>query len=112
MDWDTGNASVQLTAGRKKAYRLTRGGTISKWTLVGDATGSAVVNIRKCAFGSFPGSLASIVAAAKPTMSAARVAESAVLTGWTTGLTGGDMIEFELESCSGLASLTIELTVT
>lgn len=101
------------TAGKVLRYRLTRGGTITRWTMAsGDGTtGSAVIEVKTCSYAGFPGGLASITGSAKPTLTSGVNAESTTLTGWTTTLAAGDMIEFSLVSCSLLRSVTLILTV-
>lgn len=106
VGWDSQSA---LPSGLVHEVYARSNGTINTWTIIGDQTGSATFAISKCARASYPGSLASIVAAAAPTMSSAATATSSTLTGWTTAVTAGDVIRVTLSSVSGLNRVQIVL---
>lgn len=98
-----------LPSGLVQDVYVRSSGTITAWTLIADATGSASVAISKCAYSGYDGSLSSIVASAPPTLSSAVKATSSTLTGWTTSVTAGDVLRFTLSSASGLDRLVIVL---
>lgn len=101
------------TPGTKRFTRVPVTGTVTKATIIGDVSGSAVVDVRTSTFSSYP-TTGSIAASAKPTLSSAQKAEDATLTGWTTTITAGDMLEFVLDSVTTCTTVTvlIELAVT
>lgn len=105
-----GGASVPLV-GSKGYLRVPYSCTITQWTMIGDVSGSAVITVKACAYGSFPTTV-SIVASAKPTLSSAQNATSTTLTGWTTALALGDVLEFNLDSIATSKRVILELEVT
>ena len=74
--------------------------TIKRSTLLADASGSVVVDLYKCTYANFDGSAThpvvgdKITASAPPTLSSAVKAQDSTLTGWTTTMTAGDILEF------------------
>lgn len=108
---DGGGSAV--TTGAKKVYvTVPFSGTITKWRLQADQTGSAVLDIWKDAFANTPPTVAdTITAAAKPTLSSAQAAESSTLTGWTTAVTAGDVIEVNVDSASTVQRLILDLFI-
>ncbi len=89
-------------------------GTITKVRLVSTAgAGSIVIDIWKDTFANFPPTVAdTITAAAKPTLSATDNYEDSTLTGWTTAVTAGDVLGFNVDSVTSVVSFTLELTIT
>lgn len=85
--------------------------TITGWTLLADASGSAQITVKKCSDAGFP-TTSSIVASAPPLISSAQKGESSMLTGWTTAITAGDILEFNLDSVTTCERLTLELKLT
>ena len=81
--------------------------------MLADQSGSAVVDIWKDTYASYPPTGAdSITASAKPTISAATKSEDATLTGWATSISAGDTLRFNVDSASTITRLTLILTVT
>lgn len=86
---------------------------IQSVTLLATSTGSAVVDIWKVPYASFPGTVANtICAAAIPTISSSNKYQDTTLTGWTTDIDDGDTIRFNVNSVSGITKLTINLKIT
>jgi len=86
--------------------------TITKCTLIADTTGSCVVDIWKAAYANLPAADGnSITASATPTISSAIKYQNSTLTGWTTAITSGDSLYFNVDSCTTITRLTINLTV-
>jgi hypothetical protein len=86
--------------------------TISKVTMLADQSGDVVVDVWKTDYPSHPpldsdsitgGNEAQIVAAAK--------SQDSTLTGWTTSITAGDILAFNIDSCSNIQRLTVSLEV-
>jgi len=89
-------------------------GLITKWRIVGQSSGSAVVDVRKSTYADYP-TTASIAGVSKPTLVSAQKAESTTLPGWTSALVAGDMLEFVLESMptlTGRVTVLVEVTLT
>lgn len=92
---------ADVTPGGKFLIQLEKTFKASSYGLVGDASGSIVLGIRKA---STIGGLASIVASAPPTVSSAQSVRSSTLTGWNTDWFAGDFLEVSVISSSGSAT--------
>jgi hypothetical protein len=107
--WDGGGAAI-VTPVTEVVVFFERTATIRSATLIADAVGSCVVDVRKKARTSLPASSGdSICASAKPTLSTNRTSRDTTLTGWTTAVAAGDTLTFVLESASGISALSIVL---
>jgi hypothetical protein len=83
---------------------------ILEWTLLADTTGSIVVDIWKDTYANYPPIDAdSITAATTPTITTADKNTSSTLTGWTTTITSGDVLAFNVDSVTTLTKVTIVL---
>jgi hypothetical protein len=80
-------------------------------TLAQPASSSIVVDIKKSTYANFP-STSSICASAKPTISSAQRAQDSTLTGWTTAIAAGDILEFNVDSATTVTNATVALKVT
>ena len=86
-------------------------GTIQKVVvLTTGGPGSAVIDIRKTSYASFP-TATSICASALPTLSSATEYQDSTLTGWTTALAANDILLFHLSSASTFTSITISVYI-
>lgn len=86
--------------------------TITGWTLLADQSGSIVVDIWKDTYANYPPTVAdTITASAKPTITTATKAQSSTLTGWTTSLTAGDVLRFNVDSVTTCTYVGLYLTV-
>ena len=95
-----------------RAY-LTDPWTIEQVTLGADQDGSVVVDIWKDTHANFPVTIAdTITAAAKPTLSAADTYQDGTLSGWTTAISGGDWLFYNIDSVATITYLTIVLKLT
>jgi hypothetical protein len=106
-----GGGSAITTSAKADQY-VPYNAVISAVTLVADQSGSVQLDIKKCAFGGFPGSLTSIVASAAPTLSSAQTNRDTTLSGWTTSIAAGDVLEWSVTSVSTIQRLNAVLTVT
>jgi hypothetical protein len=85
---------------------------ITEWTLLADQTGSIVVDIWKDTYANYPPTGAdTITGSAKPTISSAVKGQSSTLTGWTTTISAGDILRFNVDSVSLLTRVTLSLKV-
>jgi len=89
-----GGGSV-IVAGVKGCIVVERTGTISAATMVADASGNLILDIKKSTYSGFP-TVSSIVASAPPTLSGVQKSQDTTLTGWTTSVTAGDVLEISV----------------
>jgi hypothetical protein len=86
--------------------------TITKWRLVADQVGSIVIDVWRDTYGNFPPTNADSIAGTDlPTLSSAQKAESIALTGWTTSLSRGDVIGFNVDSSTDVQRVHLILEV-
>jgi hypothetical protein len=84
--------------------------TITGWTMLADVSGSDQITISKGTYASYP-TVSSIVASAPPNLSSAQKNTTTTLTGWTTSLSTGDILSFNLDSVSTVTRIILELQV-
>lgn len=108
---DGGGATI--TTGIKGDLMIDFACTISVVTMLADQSGSIVVDIWKDTYANFPPTDAdSITASAVPTISTATKSQDSTLTGWTTSLSAGDILRFNVDSVTSIQRVTILLKVT
>ena len=104
---------VAITTGQKGFLQIPFNCTINEVDMFTDQTGSIVVDIWKTSYAGFPPAVGNtITAAAKPTISAAQKSQNATLTGWTTTITAGDVLAYNVDSAATVTRLTITLKAT
>lgn len=87
-------------------------GTIQSVTLLADQSGSIVIDIWKDTYANFPPTDAdSITASAEPEISSAVKSQDSTLTGWTTSISAGDILRFNVDSVTDLQRVTLALKV-
>jgi len=100
-----------ITTGVKGYIEVPFSCTISQVTMLADQSGSIVVDIWKDTYANYPPTDAdSITASAVPTISAATKSQDGTITGWTTGITAGDILGFNVDSASTVTLVTVSLT--
>jgi len=101
-----------ITTGQKGHLEIPFACAIKRVTMLADQSGSIVVDIWKDTYANVPPTDAdSITASAPPTISSAQKSQDATLTGWTTAITAGDILAFNVDSCSTITRVTISLKV-
>jgi hypothetical protein len=101
---------LALTAGAKARLRIPFAATIDKVTLLADQNGDVVVDIWLDDFASYPPDNAdSITAGNEPELTGADTFEDSTLTGWTTSISAGDCMIFNIDSASTLTWLMVQL---
>jgi hypothetical protein len=85
--------------------------TISSWTIVADQSGSIVIDVLRADYASFPPTV-SIAGSEKPTLSAASKNQDLSLSTWTTGITAGDIVRFNVDSASTVTRVTLSIQGT
>lgn len=102
-----------ITTGVKSSLRVPFACVINSVTLLADQTGSVIVDIWKDTYANYPPLDAdSITASAPPTLSSTNKSEDTTLTGWTTTISVGDILVFNVDSAATITRLTLELKVT
>ncbi len=96
----TGGSSAISTGAQKASITVPFTGTIKKWALSADQSGSIVIDILRSA--------ASIIGTGnKPTLSSAQSANAPV-SGWTSvAVTAGDIFTFSVISAATITSITL-----
>lgn len=97
----------------QKGYRsIPVTGTIVSARLLADQVGDAVMDVWLDTFANYPPTVAdTITASAKPTISSDDNSEDTTLTGWTTAVTAGDVLGFNLDSIDTIQRITLELEI-
>ncbi len=81
--------------------------------MLADQSGSIVVDIWKDAYANYPPVVGdSITASAKPTITTAVKSQDSTLTGWTTSVSAGDTLRFNVDSITTCQRVTLSLRVT
>lgn len=88
-------------------------GVILRWRLTSTfGPGDLQVDVWKTDYAGFPPTVADTITGSDvPTLSADEKAESTALTGWTTAVSAGDMLRFNIDSVSGVTKATLTLTL-
>jgi hypothetical protein len=109
--FDGGGAALSGTVTR--CSQVNYGGTINKATVISDVSGSATVDVRTVAYGSYtgPGSASTITASDTPALSSAVKYQDSTLTGWTTSLTANTVVCFVLSSPSTVTWIAANIEV-
>jgi hypothetical protein len=101
-----------ITTGEKGHIEVPFDCTVTAARVLADQSGSIVVDIWKDTYANFPpvdGD--SITASAPPTLSTAQKSEDSTLTGWTTSLTKGDILAYNVDSITTCTRVVVSLTV-
>lgn len=89
--------------------------TITDWTIISidNTSGSIVVDVWKKAYASYPPTVADTIAGSeKPTISAAVKGQDLSLSTWTTAVTAGDIIFYNIDSVTSLKLVQLSITAT
>lgn len=95
----TADSTALVAVGTKGYIRAPYDATITGYTILTDTSATVTLDVWKIASGTaLPTNSNSITASAKPTLTADDVIHSTTLTGWTTSVTAGDLIAWEVEA--------------
>lgn len=87
--------------------------TITGWTLLADQSGSIVIDVWKDTYANFPPTVAdNITGSEKPTLSSVQKNQDTNLTTWTTSVSAGDILAFNIDSCTTVTRITATITAT
>lgn len=105
---DGGGGAIQT--GIKGDIEVPFNCTITACTLLADQSGSIVVDIWKDTYANYPPTDAdTITASAVPEISTATKDQDTTLTGWTTTVTAGDILRFNVDSCTTITRCLVSL---
>jgi hypothetical protein len=100
-----------ITTGVKGFIEIPYSCTIVGWTLLGDQTGSIVIDVWKDAYGNYPPTVADTICGAdKPTISAATKGQSTASV-WNRNVSAGDVIGFNVDSAATITRATLIVKV-
>jgi hypothetical protein len=109
-------AGSQITTGIKGDRRVPFGCTIVSWTLLADQSGAIVVDVWRDSLANFPPTDADAMPGAgkEPTIAASGTnAEDTTVTDWSSyTITAGDVLRFNVDSCTSITRCTLSLKVT
>jgi len=112
LEYRIGNGTDAITTGIKGELEIPWNATITKATLLCDQTGSIVVDAWVDTYANYPPTVADTITASAPmTISSAVKSQDTTLTGWTTALTAGSIIRFNVNSASTVTRCLISLGV-
>lgn len=105
------NGSRPMTTGNKGYLSIDVTGVIESWILISDADGTLEVDLRKSTFDDYP-NVVSICGGNTPQFAATNKNSDDTLTGWTTTLNAGDIIQFEvINTTVSISNFAIALKV-
>jgi hypothetical protein len=105
--------AAEPSTGVKARWTVSYDTTILGWTLIADAAGDAVIDVKRASYADFP-TTASIAGTDKPTLATAQKNRNLALSAWSSVLLiAGDVIEFNLESVTTckILDLTLNLVI-
>lgn len=104
-------AGSVITTGSKGFIHVEYACTIVGNTILADQSGSCVLAISAGTYGAFPTN-SSIVASAPPTLTSAQSSQDNTLTGWTTSVAAGTVLQFSVTSATTVTRINFNLKVT
>lgn len=111
MTIDGGGSAI--TTGVKGYLEIPFDMTITGWTLMGDQSGSIVIDVWKDTYANFPPLDADSIAGSElPTLSTAQKNQDLALSTWTTSVTAGDILGFNVDSATTVTRVTLTIRGT
>lgn len=112
-----GDGTNVITTGQSATIIMPFGMTITGWTIVecsDTATSSSiVVDVWKDTYANYPPTVADTIAGTeKPTLSTATKGQDLTLSSWTTSVTAGDIIKFNVDSVTSAKRIAITIIGT
>lgn len=102
-----------ITTGQKAHYEVPFDCTVVGWGIYADQSGSIVIDIWKDTYANFPPAIGdTITGSEKPTLSSSQKNQDLTLTTWTTTLSKGDILAFNVDSASTVQRVNVVLKVT
>ena len=102
-----------ITTGEKGHLEIPFACTITGWTLLAAQSGSIVIDVWKDTYANFPPTVADTIAGSeKPTLSSAQKNQDLALGTWTTAVSAGDILAFNVDSASTVERITLSIRAT
>ena len=99
-----------IATGEKGHLEIPFNCTIQRVTMEADQTGSIIVDIWKDTYANFPPTNAdTITSATPPTITTAQKSQDSTLTNWTTSISEGDILAYNVDSCTNITRVTVSL---
>lgn len=118
---EIGNAALEfvideggavLSTGEKGHLRIPFGCTITRVSLLGDQSGSIKMDIWSDTYGNYPPTDGdSICGGNEPEISSGVKYQDSTLTDWTTSLSEGNVLAFNIDSCTAITRCTVVIKV-
>jgi len=106
------NPGATITTGIKGDIMIPFNCTVLGWDIVADQTGSIVIDIWKDTYANYPPTVAdTITGSEKPTITAALKNQDTSLSSWTTSLTRGDWLRYNVDSVATVTRVTVVIRV-
>lgn len=87
--------------------------TITAGRLFADVSGSAAVSVWKGTYANYPPVVGDKISASAPlTITTTTKSQDTTLTGWTKSVSAGDVLAFNVDSCTTITKLTVALRAT
>lgn len=103
---------AELSVGAQEFFVMPFSGVVTGWDIVGDQSGSLVVDVWKDSYANFPpDSGDSIAGTEKPTLSSEQINQDLNLTTWTTALGTGDVLVFNVDSVTTIEKASVQLRI-
>jgi hypothetical protein len=103
-------AGVDITNGIKGDVSVNYNMIVDSWTILSTQTGSIVIDVWKDTYSNYPPTVSSsITGSEKPTLSLQNKNQGLSLSTWTTSISEGDIIRFNVDSCSGIQKVTLQI---
>jgi len=101
-----------ITTGVKADLVVPYNCTVIGWDILGNASGSIVVDVWKDTYANFPPTVAdTITGTEKPTLSSVAKNQDVALSSWTTTLTRNDILRFNVDSAATVTRVTLSLRI-
>jgi hypothetical protein len=104
------SSTTAITTGAKGRKTVSFNGTIVGWRLVADQSTTTTVDVWKANL-AIPTVANTITGTAKPALTAAQLAGSTTLTGWTTSVADGDVFILNVDSNNNANYICLELDI-
>lgn len=112
IEFVIGGGEEVITTGQKGHFRIPFDCTIQKAALLADQSGDIVIDIWKDTYANFPPNDADSITASTPlTLDSTQKSEDSMLTGWTKGITAGDILAFNVDSATAVQRVTVYLKI-
>lgn len=99
-----------ITTGVKGFVEIPYNMTITGWQVFGDQSGSVVVDVWRSTYAAFPPVVGGTIAGSeKPTLSSVQSNQDLSLSTWTTSLSTGDILGYNVDSVSTVTRITVSL---